>query len=332
MNTPSKSPEEKGWKISIINKPSSIFFKRCGVFYVKKVLRSLLRIQRGPDVVLKSLVRGLESVRSEIEFNVNPSRKNLHKTVHVLSNPVALEWAIQQKRLGKIGKLIAGPNVSILPSSDNRVFDHPEIDLILLPSEWTKDAYIKESPAIAPKIRVWPSGVQIPTENSPALAKASSKEFYLIFKKTFSDEVYDKIAQILSLKDIPFKTLIYGTFKQPEYFALLERAKGMIYLQKAESQGIALQEAWARNVPTLVWDSKHYTYDNTDLTITGKVSAPYLSDASGMFFESLEEFDRKFTEFDSKIDTFTARDYCIKNLSDLASAQKYIEYIFQSTT
>lgn len=332
-------------QVSIINKPSSLLFKRCGIFYAKKIIRSLLGMQRGPDVVLKSLVRGLQlsDLGGAVEFNINPSKRDLHRTVHVLSNPVALEWAIEQKKLGKIDKLIAGPNVSILPSFDGGVFQSPEIDLILLPSEWTKDAYAKDVPTLADKIRVWPSGVAIPA-SSPAEnydAMPSTKDFYIVFRKTFSNEAFTKITAKLAQMNVPFKALIYGTFKQAEYFELLTRAKGMIYLQEAESQGIALQEAWARNVPTLVWDSKSYTYKNVDrqggkgnagsITIEGKVSAPYLTDESGMFFDSLEKFDQKFREFDSKIsspiDSYRARDYCIENLSDLASAKKYIEYI-----
>lgn len=314
-------------KISIINKPSTLFFKRCGVFYAKRIIRALLGIQRGPDVVLKSLVRGLKSTNTI--FNINPSKSKLHKTVHVLSNPVALEWAVQQNKLGYIDTLIAGPNISILPSFDNFVFNRPEIDLILLPSEWTKDAYIKDSPAIAPKIRVWPSGVEIPSESE--IGGGSSKDFYLIFKKTFSDNIYSEIKTRLSTKGIAFKSLVYGTFRQDEYFTLLKKAKGVIYLQTAESQGIALQEAWARNVPTLVWDSKSYTYEKAHVTVEGKVSAPYLTDESGMFFESLEEFDQKFNEFNNKIDNFKAREYCIRELSDQASARKYIEYISENS-
>ena len=326
-------------KISIINKPASIFFRGSTKFYTKKFLRSILGIQRGPDVVLKSLVRGLklspslssavEPSPTELEFNVNPNKRHLHKIVHVLSNPVALEWAIEQKKLGNIKRLIAGPNISILPSLDNYIFNSPEIDLILLPSEWTKDAYIKDCPAIADKIQVWPSGVQIPNEESLTNQYNidNKNKFYIVFKKTFSEENYEEILKKLSVQNVPFKSLVYGTFKQSEYFEILKNARGVIYLQKAESQGIALQEAWARNVPTLVWDSKEYTYTQTSITITGNVSAPYLTNQSGMFFSSLEEFDDKFKKFNDNISTFKAREYCIENLSDLASAKKYLEYI-----
>ncbi len=310
-------------EISIINKPSTFFFKKCARFYAKKILRSILRIQRGPDVVLKSLVRGLDTI--DITYNINPHIKELYRIVHVLSNPSALEWAIEQKKLGKIDTLIAGPNISILPSFDTCIMSNSNIDMILLPSEWTREAFAKDSPSIAKKIQIWPSGVLIPQMDT--MEKIDTEGLYLIYKKTFSDEMYTKIVQTLDTKSIPHKTLVYGTFKQAEYFELLTQARGMIYLQKSESQGIALQEAWARNVPTLVWDSKTYTYENTNITVSGKVSAPYLTDECGMFFDSLEEFDTKFTEFDNRIDSFTAREYCIKNLSDEASAQIYIKHI-----
>lgn len=318
--------------ISIIEKPSTIIFKGCIQFYLKKYARKLFRIQRGPDVVLKSLIRGLQTIKHKsnhgVSYNINPIKRQLCKTVHVLSNPIALEWAIQQKALGHIDNIIAGPNISILPSFDNKVLNNPLIDIILLPSEWVKELYILDTPSIEHKIKIWPSGVAIPEMDRIAKPQ-SEKDFYLVFKKTFGDIEYSKIIEVLASKNIAFKTLVYGTFKQNEYFELLQHAKGMIYLQKSESQGIALQEAWARNVPTLVWNQKTYTYEGTGITITGSIGAPYLTEQSGIFFESIEEFENKFIEFQSRIDTFTAREYCIQNLSDAASANLYIEYISQ---
>ena len=325
-------------KISILQRPGTVIFKGCIRYYAKKIIRGALGVQRGPDVVLQSLKRGLELTHTE--FNINPSSSNLHRIVHVTSNPVALTWAIEQKKLGNIDKLIAGPNISILPTDDMGVLLDPTIDMILLPSEWTKDAFIQCSPILENKIKVWPSGVEVPDETLPTQGTKDTttkqNPTFILFKKEFSDDNFNVIKVKLDSLNVQYKVLEYGKFKQKDYFELLKNADGMIYLQKAESQGVALQEAWARNVPTLVWDSKTYTYTksntsngSSEITVSGKVSAPYLTDQSGLFFESIEDFDEKFKEFSERIQSgqFDARAYCIEKLSDKASIDMYLDYI-----
>lgn len=324
-------------KISILQKPGAFIFKGCIRYYAKKIIRGVLGIQRGPDVVLRSLIRGLKL--TNVEFNVNPNSRHTHRIVHVTSNPVALTWAIKQKKLGKIDKLIAGPNISILPTDDKSVLLDPSIDIVLVPSEWIKEGFSQCSATLKHKLRVWPSGVEIP--DRPDNTNGAQEQNFIIFKKEFSDEKFEAIKTKLNLAKIKYTVLEYGKFKQRDYFKLLESASGMIYLQKAESQGVALQEAWARNVPTLVWDSKTYTYSNnsnnsntsnvtgTNITVSGKVSAPYLTEQSGLFFDSVEDFDGKFKEFSDRIKNrqFSARAYCIERLSDKASVDMYLDYI-----
>lgn len=321
-------------KVSIIYKPDKLIFRGCLVFYIKYFLRRALGIKRGPDVVLSSLIRGLNLHTNEISYNINPRAKDLAEVVHVLWNPEALIWAINQKKKGVIKKLIAGPNISILPTMDGRVLCDQEIDIILQPSQWTKQAYTTSCPEISEKIKIWPAGVEIPelkpeTDSSKENISNNKKDTYILFKKDFPDDTFKTILSQLEQSDVQIKIMTYGSFKQNEYFEALRNAKGMIYLQKVESQGIALQEAWARNVPTLVWYSGQFTYPDSfpSITVTGNINAPYLTDACGYFFDNVDDFSYKFNEFRHNIDKFTAREYCIEHLSDSISAQKYIEYI-----
>ena len=69
----------------------------------------------------------------------------------------------------------------------------------------------------------------------------------------------------------------------------------MIYLSVSESQGLAMFEAWARNVSTLVWEKGEYEGDGK--SISGKISAPYLTDQVGLAFSSVEDFSRQLEVF-----------------------------------
>ena len=106
----------------------------------------------------------------------------------------------------------------------------------------------------------------------------------------------------------------------------MEETKFLIYLQESESQGMALQEAWAHNVPTLVWNSI------TTSPLTGsktyeKVAAPYLTDESGEFFKDFEEFKNKLQKFIEKLNYFRPAEYCKNNLSIEKSAEIYVNII-----
>ncbi len=306
-------------QISLVTRPLNNLSVAWFYFFAREIVKDLLQIKRGPDAVLDSLKRGLSD--TGVSYNVNPSKSKLADTVHVLSNPLALSQMIELKKTGYIKKLVCGPNVSILPTFDDAVMCNDSIDTILLPSDWTREAFTIDCSKISEKIKIWPAGVKVPEANNK-----ESKTF-LVFKKDYPDLDYDKIIKALQSNNIDYKEIGYGNYGQKEYYDLLENSQAMVYLQKSESQGLALQEAWIRDVPTLVWNSKSYTYKNKNITVIGKIGAPYLSDESGMFFESAEDFDNKLKQFISRTDSFTPRKYCTENLSDKASVKIYLESI-----
>jgi hypothetical protein len=117
----------------------------------------------------------------------------------------------------------------------------------------------------------------------------------------------------------------YGSFSKKEYAQALRKTKAMIYLQTVESQGLALQEAWAHDVPTLVWNAGSFTYPRTSVTAIGPISAPYLTEQAGIFFGTAKELHLILPVFIKKVNesTFAPRDYCIKKLSNEASVRIY---------
>ncbi len=272
----------------------------------------------GPDAVLDSLKRGLTELA--IPFQINPHIRK-YNTVHVLAGVSALEEMIIKKQKGEIKNLIAGPNLVVIPSDKNNIICNPSIDAILIPSEWTKQFYETEAPAIKNRTSLWPAGTKI-----PAQTETKKTNDCLIFKKDVPPELYDSVIKELNSKKISHTTIQYGTYKSEDYFNALNGSKYMIYLQKVESQGLALQEAWARDIPTLVWNPGSFTYPN-GRTMYGKISAPYLTEENGLFFKDAQEFPEKLNMFLQNIKSFKPREYCIQNLSDKVSAEIYIQII-----
>ncbi len=262
----------------------------------------------GPNAVEDSLIRGLKELDIDFKRNVRPV---VDDTVIVLSGVKALREAITLKEAGVIKKLVAGPNVVTFPLDANRVFMHPAIDTVLVPAQWVKDFWLQEAPALAEKIAIFPSGV--------ALSKVSTR--------AGTPVIYDKMGDKELLEDVldivgECRVFQYGSFVRKDYLLALETAPYLIYLSQSESQGLALQEAWIRDVPTFVnksttWQSRNYRFS------AEKINAPYLTDDFGAFLSDTAELKSHI----AKAGTYSPRQRCIETLSDKVSVQTLLARI-----
>lgn len=288
--------------------------------YWRNTIRRVLGGTRGPQGVLASLTRGLTEIG--FQYEVNPVKFPEKSTVHILSGVQALRDALELKQQGKIGKLIVGPNVVVTPTDHDSLIMNPLIDVILVPSKWVRDLYTLCNSELSSRTKIWPAGVQIPPQNNNIEPRFDC----LVFKKNIPEKLYRDIISVLNKKNIRYKIIVYGKYSQPEYFHSLYQCRYMIYLQNVESQGLAIQEAWARNVPTLVWNPGKFTYPQ-GYTIHGNICAPYLSNANGKYFEGIGDFALTLDNFINSLSTFTPRIDCIQRLSDRASAEAYVKII-----
>lgn len=301
--------------ISILTRSPFIFSKE----NIKDRVKKILKIQRGPSAVLDGLTSGLKKINEP--FQINPSIREISETVGVLSGIGALKLAIKLKKRGLIKHLTAGPNIIVMPHEYNKIICDPNIDKVLVPSEWVKNLYLDQAPEISSKVFVWPAGT-----NMDSIFFDSNRTECIIYKKNVPEEIYTSIIKDLDNRNLKYNLLEYGKFKKEDYFRLLEKSKFMIYLQNTESQGLALQEAWARNVPTLVWNIGHVLYLDK-FHIKDKISAPYLNERSGMFFQNEKDFSSKIDIFIKNLDKFDPQKYCAETLSDIISAKMYANIV-----
>lgn len=313
----------------ILTHPPGFLFKGFVSYWLKRFARKLLGRIRGPEGVLRSLTRGLDELSQPFFINKKPEKGD---TVHVLSNTEALRYAIREKGAGRIGKLIAGPNLVVMPGDHDMILAAPVIDRILIVSPWVRDIYQYMLPEVIKKSAIWPAGVQIPNEfhdkrHSPEKDGLSC----ILFIKNAPAEIVNDVKKTLHSHNISVTPFIYGTFKQQRYFDALLRVDFMVYLQESESQGIALQEAWARDIPTLVWNKGSYAFptgQGSSHAVVGNVAAPFMTDEAGMLFE--KDFGTALSAFIGKMRSetpFAPRQYCETHLSDKASAQTYLNII-----
>jgi hypothetical protein len=271
--------------------------------------------------VTSSLIRGLNELGYTYKLNPHKNFISFSDTVWVNESIDALRWAISHKP--KDGRLIVGPNLVITPNDYGGIITSKAIDVILQPSLWTKQFLTSLEPSLEKKIKIWPAGVEIPKEST--LQKTIDVLIYS--KSKMSHNLLETIYDSLRQEHLRYEILEYGKFKQRTYFEKLNATKMLIYLSHSESQGLALQEAWSRNVPTLVFNRGYYEYNGNHF-VNDYISAPYLTKETGMFFNE-ETFTTIFKLFINNLDTFTPKEYVSENLSDAVCAKKFLTIIEQ---
>ncbi|MCK9273392.1 hypothetical protein M0P65_07690 [Candidatus Gracilibacteria bacterium] len=290
-------------------------------FYSSEFLTFLKKItkkQRGPEAVIASAIRGFEELH--VVYKINPKLKEINNsTVWVIKDYRTLKLAIELKKMGVIKKLLAGPIISVLPEDHNSILLNKNIDKIIFPSQWPKDFFVYKYPFLKNKIETCPAGVD------SNIYKPQEKEFdFLIYNKN-KEEISEKIIEILEKKNLTYKKIEYGKFKPGKYYNLLNKTKFLIYLSNSESQGIALNEAWAANVPTFVLKNTKWQYQGNTWQ-DDKISAPYLTEETGGFFE-VENMENDLNTFLNKEKTFKPREYSLNHFSDKIVTQKIIDII-----
>lgn len=302
----------------IITKKPTLSFEN-----LKKVIKKIFKKNRGPQAVTSSIIRGMKM--NHQEYKLNPKIKEIcgGDTIWVNESISALKFVIGLKNKIKNLKLVVGPNLVVTPDENNGIIFDPVIDVILQPSEWTKKFYLTYKPIMDSKIAIWPAGVEDPNKNGKVL---NTENYFILYQKDAPEDIFKSVAERLDFKNIEYRLIKYGSFDQKTYFSLLEKACGMIYLSKAESQGLALQEAWIRNVPTLVWDRGYWRKKNIKFEHEN-ISCPYLTKETGITFKGLYEFPEKLEWFLNHIHNFKARDYSLQNLTDKITTRKFLDII-----
>lgn len=277
---------------------------------------------RGHFVVTRSLVEGLQKLG--YPFNYNPKKlSDLADVVIVLSGVSTLRQAIALKRRGLIKKLLAGPNLIVFPSDHGAIICSPEVDVCVTPGPLTCDIYTEDCPSLIGRCVGWPAGVDT-TFWSPG--SGEREKLVLIYNKPHHGPTQELAPYIeaIEAKGYAVQLVKYGKYTRSEYLSMLRKASLMVGFSDAESQGIAWAEAWAVDVPTLMWLNDRHSYNHPrSVGRTFKVSsAPYLSEDTGDFFRDMAKFKSAFDSWVRGETTYRARQWVLQNMSDETCAIK----------
>ena len=274
----------------------------------------------GHNAVTSSLINGL--MKLDYSFVLNPKlSKQFSRHVHVLSIIYALDLSINLKKKGKINRLTAGPNLVFLPDDYNSIICSEEIDKILVPSEWVRDAYVYYFPKLEGKIICWFAGVDADFWKT---SHNNTKNNCILYTKNITNKFRKKIKTILNQYDWNVDEIMYGNYDLFTWKSKLDSASLAVFLSSSESQGIALAEAWSMNVPTFVWNPKPKELNGRYFPSVD--SAPYLTPETGISWKTENEFQDALNRFIEK-NRFQPRKWILENMTQEISTKLFVNKV-----
>lgn len=281
----------------------------------------------GHAAVTGALVRGLEAL--EVQVRLNPvMERHAPKMIGVLSGLETLQSTVDPPWKSP-PRVVAGPNLVVLPSEGSGVLTHDGIWRIVVPSEWVRLMWCRDLPELESKVSVWSAGVDYrywsPTQAPKRLHGKEPR--VLVYLKATSAPVTSVVTMLQDLH-FPFSIVEYGNYRPCQFRSQLRRSDLVLYLGGSESQGLALHEAWATDVPTFVYApaQQHVLVpDGREFCLTGAEfsSAPYLTDERGSFWSTIHELELLLTGF--RPTSYSPRRSSIKEFSQESSAVRYLE-------
>tara|TARA_Y100000389_G_C17450622_1_gene514532 strand:- start:1681 stop:2547 length:867 start_codon:yes stop_codon:yes gene_type:complete len=225
-------------------------------------------------------------------------------------------------------KFIFGPHFSVFPNNKLSYINNIHSNSVYIqPSEWATNVWKLFNIKNIIPLKTFHFSVNTERFNSSLKRKERTKVF-IYFKRRKSDELRF-IETFLKNNNIEYIIFDYiKRYDEEDYLKYLQESKYGIILDAHESQGFAIEEALSCDVPLLVWNVTSMKQEHgsryKDISAT---SIPYWDERCGEYFFKENEFEDKFNEFISKLDTYKPREYVLENLSVEKCAEKWNEMI-----
>jgi hypothetical protein len=272
----------------------------------------------GPKKVFLNLVQGLEKIGYPYVLN---RTMNASKRLWIHDNVEALRFMHRSSAYK-----IVGPNLVVLPDElppkvrfENTIYLHP--------CDWPIRQWEKAGFSFCP-LRAWPVGVD--TENFRPFSDSIQGKKALVYHKLRDRNELPVIFNALNELGVDHRLLTYGQYSEVEYPAILADTSFIIWHGCHESQGIALQEALACNIPMLVCDatsvkqstgSYRFPEQYHDFPLT---SVPYFDERCGVRIIDLSTLKPALESFLDKLRSFRPRDYILENLTLEKQAHAFV--------
>ena len=269
----------------------------------------------GPGKVIQNLKLGLDKLNIKHYLGYQNDDQVYVGVIQLMTN--------YQKLVEKFKETIAGPNLFVLPSEQKefcKSFKH-----FIVPSQWTLDLYRQFRELDHATIDIWPVGIDTelwkPSENK----LKAPRPLGLIYHKDRAAQDLELAKRLVAKAGADYIVLPYGNYKEMELLEAVQKVDFSILLTGTESQGIAINQIMASNVPCYVFNKEYWDYNGQYKKVSA-TSVPYFDDRCGVISPNKITV-LHFKEFLEKLDTFNPRQYILENLDLCRQAQKYYDLL-----
>jgi glycosyltransferase involved in cell wall biosynthesis len=284
----------------------------------------------GPMRVFLNLMAGLD--RLGVPYRTNDyrhMRANRDELACLIGKPHIL------KRFDPSTPLLFGSSIYNHPIDDEHLPSRHNVRQVLVPSAWVQRMFSVMWPGL---VTVWPIGIDVERWRPAPSAKKDID--ILVYDKIIRNRAAVENALVQPLLDelrrrgLAVEHLRYGSYLEDEFHVLSRRTRGMIYLSRHETQGIALEQMLAADVPVLVWDPggdwQTLEYLLRGVRFGPVTSVPYWDDRCGVKFTSTKDLAAALDTFWTAVNAgrFSPRQMILDNHLTLEeSAGAYVALV-----
>lgn len=230
-------------------------------------------------------------------------------------------------------KFIFGPHFSTFPdhSQLQALQNHVHRNSIYIqPSEWVVQLW--KNRGAEQFLPVQAFAFPVDTDKFQPSTKAPPKDQILIYSKHRNPNELHYLITFLNQQQLTnYRIFDYKQrYQEEEYLNYLQQCKYGIILDAHESQGFAIEEALACDIPLLVWNAQTMNQEyNAHYQPVPCTSIPYWNASCGEFFHKPDELFETFQRFQSQLQNqaYTPRQYILANLSTEKCAERFLALI-----
>jgi glycosyltransferase involved in cell wall biosynthesis len=287
----------------------------------------------GAEKVFINLCKGFDQLN--IKYTKNPPFKTIKakEPVIVLGDDFYNSKQFL-KGYDKPNHIVAGIGLMTHPSEWPDLLQQYPVAKYLQHCSWANELFV---PYFGKDVcEEWSAGVD--TDKWVDNTKVKKQYDILLYNKIRWDKtertnsLRNPIIKKLNELGLSYKEIVYGEYKEKNYFKLVQQCRAMVFMCEHETQGFALCEALSANLPVFAWDPG-YCLDPArfkwNAPIIKTTSIPFFDSSCGMSFTDADDFLSKINVFWERVkdSSFNPREYIVENLSLTVSAQRMLAII-----
>jgi glycosyltransferase involved in cell wall biosynthesis len=273
----------------------------------------------GPFKVFKNLIKGLDKIGYPYVINRD---LNATKRLWIQDDLVALRYLRHSKAFK-----VVGPNLVVMPQEIPAKVDLTDA-VYLFPCEWPARLW-KNLGFYACRTAIWPVGVD--TDEFQPSTISDSERRVIVYHKDRDVQELVTILETLHALHLPYRLVLYGRYSEKDYKELLSETSFIVWHGCHESQGIALQEAMACNIPVLVSDATSLAQAKSSYIFPANLSGfpvtsvPYFDEMCGIRITDLRRLGDAIEKMVAMRKMFQPREFVQKNLSLEKQARELVD-------